>query len=331
MLRPDSQQLSVIRRVSAARPRVTAGYSVSVCRCKLWSRAACAVKYSRPKDFLKVEYLLDVVDVLLPRAVAGLAVLFRHFSQGSRGEGGKAGGDRGGGWAGPLLSAQQPLAEDAKIRESSALVGFADSFLALSPDSGASSACVGRQARPVTGSSSPGEVIWIIRLTTLSLHTVTGKHAGSSSPPLLRFIRVPLLPLRCQRRTAVLSHPGSGCSARSRKGKTLSSSNPSRTVVRPPRGCYSDGRDGRLPLLPMPWCLSDRFKCSHCAKRPLPLAWSYYVQHMAVFVYESHSFRFDKCRNWKGVARIHRAQTCSSEPPPSPRPPQAAQPGENVL
>lgn len=68
----------------------------------------------------------------------------------------------------------------------------------------------------------------------------------------------------------------------------------------------------------MPWCLSDRFKCSHCAKRPLPLAWSYYVQHMAVFVYESHSFRFDKCRNWKGVARIHRAQTCSSEPPPPP-------------
>lgn len=51
-------------------------------RVRNFDAVRAAVEYSRPKDFLEVEYLLDVVDVLLPRAVAGLAVLLRHVSPG---------------------------------------------------------------------------------------------------------------------------------------------------------------------------------------------------------------------------------------------------------
>lgn len=130
------------------------------CRVQTLTPLRAAVEYSRPKDFLEVEYLLDVVDVLLPRAVAGLAVLFRHFSPGARREDEEAGDRRGraGGRRGadtlPEDLCSQPGAstEDTKTK-SSALVCFADSVLALLPDSSASSARVGRQARPVTGSS----------------------------------------------------------------------------------------------------------------------------------------------------------------------------------
>ena len=38
--------------------------------------------YSRPKDFLEVKYLLDIIDMLFPRSIAGLAVFFRHFAAG---------------------------------------------------------------------------------------------------------------------------------------------------------------------------------------------------------------------------------------------------------
>ena len=50
-------------------------------------KAVCRYCYSRPKDFLEVKDLLDVLDVLFPRSIAGLAVFFRHFSPGV--EGGK--------------------------------------------------------------------------------------------------------------------------------------------------------------------------------------------------------------------------------------------------
>lgn len=39
-------------------------------------------RYSRPKDFLEVKDFLDVIDMLFPRSIAGLAVFFRHFAQG---------------------------------------------------------------------------------------------------------------------------------------------------------------------------------------------------------------------------------------------------------
>lgn len=87
----------------------------------------------------------------------------------------------------------------------------------------------------------------------------------------------------CQRRTAVLSRPGQGALLAA-EGMTLSGASelPSRcTVVRPsvrpsvspPRGCSSGGRSGRFAASAAASmrCLSDRFKCSHCAKRPLPL------------------------------------------------------------
>lgn len=40
--------------------------------------------YSRPKDFLEVKDLLDIIDMLFPRSIAGLAVFFRHFAPSRR-------------------------------------------------------------------------------------------------------------------------------------------------------------------------------------------------------------------------------------------------------
>lgn len=95
LLRPEIQQLSVSLRLYTLLGSVSpAGIGVG-CRVQNFDAVRAAVEYSRPKDFFEVEYLLDVVDVLLPRAVAGLAVLFRHFSRGARKEDEEAGDRRG--------------------------------------------------------------------------------------------------------------------------------------------------------------------------------------------------------------------------------------------
>lgn len=57
----------------------------------------CALQpplYSRSEDFLKVKDVLDVIYVLFPRAVAGLAVFLRHFAPGRRWGGEEGGGEK---------------------------------------------------------------------------------------------------------------------------------------------------------------------------------------------------------------------------------------------
>lgn len=230
--------------------------------------------------------------------------------------------------------------EDAKTK-SSALVWFADSFLALLPDSW----CL---FCPRWQTGAPGDRFVLARRGYLTnpLDDTEPPHrdgethrlffAPSSLFTSLAFLFCFPGGIFCQRRTAVLSRPGQGALLAA-EGATLSGASklPRRTVVCPPRGCYSDGRSERLPLLPLPRC--DVYP-TDLSVRTAPIdpspssTTSYDVQHMAVLYIEVTAF---VPSNRKGVARIHRVQTCSTEPPRRPHasttPPPATQTERNII
>lgn len=81
-LSPVIQQLSVCRLDPVKSVQCVIVVSLKFAQLDTKFQVGRVGSYSRPEDFLEVKDALDVIDVLLPGQVAGLAVFFRHFAPG---------------------------------------------------------------------------------------------------------------------------------------------------------------------------------------------------------------------------------------------------------